>query len=355
LFFFFVELFFFSFRCESENNYLSGGETSMKVLVTGGAGFIGSHACKALAERGHQPIVYDNLYTGHSDAVRWGPLVVGDILDRKRLDKAFTTYRPEMVLHFAALAYVGESVADPAAYYRVNVGGTLSLLQAMVRHGLQRIVFSSTCATYGIPPSLPIDEATVQSPINPYGYTKLTVEHMLADFGVAHNIRHVALRYFNAAGADPNAELGERHDPETHAIPLAIKAALGLGPKFRVLGTDYPTPDGSAIRDYVHVSDLADAHVKAMHYLEAGGESAAFNLATGVGTSVLELVSAVTEATRRPVPISYLPRRPGDPAILFADATRAREKLGWKPRFVTTGETVETAVRFFQTSGALAN
>jgi len=327
----------------------------MKVLVTGGAGFIGSHACKALAQWGHQPIVYDNLYTGHRDAVRWGPLVVGDILDRERLDAAFIAYRPEMVMHFAALAYVGESVTDPAAYYRVNVGGTLSLLQAMVRHEHRDIVFSSTCATYGIPPSLPIEEGTVQSPINPYGYTKLIVERMLADFGVAHQIRSVALRYFNAAGADPDGELGERHDPETHAVPLAIKAALGLGPSFSVLGTDYPTPDGSAIRDYIHVSDLADAHVKAIHYLVVGGESAAFNLATGVGTSVLELINAVTEVTRRPVPISYLPRRPGDAAILFADAKRAREKLGWRPRFTTTTDTVETAVRFFQDSGALAN
>src|SRR5882762_7169042 len=327
----------------------------MKILVTGGAGFIGSHACKALAQWGHQPIAYDNLSTGHRDAVRWGPLVVGDILDRDRLDTAFASHRPDMVMHFAALAYVGESVVDPGPYYRVNVAGTLSLLQTMVRHEVPAIVFSSSCATYGAPHDMPIVESTPQTPINPYGYTKLTVERMLADFECAHGVRSVTLRYFNAAGADVDGELGERHDPETHAIPLAIKAALGLGPSFSVLGTDYPTPDGSAIRDYVHVSDLADAHVKAIHYLVVGGESAAFNLSTGVGTSVLELINAVTEVTRRPVPISYLPRRPGDAAILFADAKRAREKLGWRPRFTTTTDTVETAVRFFQDSGALAN
>jgi len=324
----------------------------MKVLVTGGAGYIGSHACKALAQWGHQPIVYDNLLTGHRDAVRWGPLAVGDILDRDRLDAVFAAHRPDMVIHFAALAYVSESVADPGAYYRVNVGGTLSLLQAMVRHQVLALVFSSSCATYGAPDSLPIIETTPQVPINPYGYTKLAVERMLADFGTAHKIRSVALRYFNAAGADADGELGERHDPETHAIPLAIKAALGLGPTFTVLGTDYPTQDGSAIRDYVHVSDLADAHLKALHYLEAGGEREAFNLATGVGTSVLKLVSAVAEVTKKPVPLSFLPRRSGDPAILYATSQRAQEKLGWKPQFVTTEETVETAVRFFQQSAS---
>ena len=200
----------------------------MKVLVTGGAGFIGSHTCKALAEWGHQPIVYDSLYTGHRDAVLWGPLLVGDILDAAGLDVAFSVHRPELVMHFAALAYVGEFVVNPAAYYRVNIAGTLSLLEAMRRHSVPYIVFSSSCATYGIPSGLPIDECTAQSPINPYGFTKLAVERMLADFGAAHDIKSVSLRYFNAAGADPDGQLGERHDPETHAVPLAIKAALGL-------------------------------------------------------------------------------------------------------------------------------
>ena len=320
----------------------------MKILVTGGAGFIGSHACKALAQWGHQPIAYDNLSTGHRDAVRWGPLAVGDILDRDRLDTAFAIHRPDMVMHFAALAYVGESVVDPGPYYRVNVAGTLSLLQTMVRREVPAIVFSSSCATYGAPHDMPIVESTPQAPINPYGYTKLTVERMLADFECAHGVRSVTLRYFNAAGADIDGELGERHDPETHAIPLAIKAALGIGPAFKVLGTDYPTQDGSAIRDYVHVNDRADAHLKAVHYLEANGESAAYNLATGVGTSVLEMIDAVAKVTNRQVPVSYLPRRAGDPPMLFATAKQAHEKLDWKPRFVTTQETVETAVRFFR-------
>ena len=319
----------------------------MKVLVTGGAGFIGSHTCKALAEWGHQPIVYDSLYTGHRDAVLWGPLLVGDILDAAGLDVAFSVHRPELVMHFAALAYVGESVVNPAAYYRVNIAGTLSLLEAMRRHSVPYIVFSSSCATYGIPSGLPIDECTAQLPINPYGFTKLAVERMLADFGAAHDIKSVSLRYFNAAGADPDGQLGERHDPETHAVPLAIKAALGLGPTFSVLGTDYPTSDGTAVRDYVHVSDLADAHVKAANYLEAGGKSTALNLGTGVGTSVLELINTIGEVTGKRVPVSYLPRRPGDPASLFAEAKQARKVLRWEPRFLETAKVVETAVRFF--------
>ena len=322
----------------------------MRVLVTGGAGFIGSHVCKALAQWGHEPVVYDNLTTGHRDAVRWGPLFVGDILDRDRLDAAFSTHRPELVMHLAALAYVSESIADPGAYYRVNVGGTVSILQAMVRHGVESIIFSSTCATYGIPIHLPIDESTMQAPINPYGYSKLTSERILSDFSIAHKVRFVTLRYFNAAGADPDGDLGERHDPETHAIPLLIKAALGLGPSFRVFGTDFQTPDGSAIRDYVHVSDLASAHLRAADYLAAGSESIAVNLATGAGTSVLELVNDVERIAGKLVPRAYLPRRAGDPAILFAQANRAREVMGWTPLFTQSAEMVETALRFFRTT-----
>jgi UDP-arabinose 4-epimerase len=250
-------------------------------------------------------------------------------------------------LHFAALAYVGDSVRRPDIYYRVNVGGTLSLLGAMRRHETPAIVFSSTCATYGIPSSLPIDETTPQVPVNPYGFTKLAVERMLADFEHAFGIRWVALRYFNAAGADPDGELGERHDPETHAIPLAIKAALGEGPPFSVFGTDYPTPDGSAIRDYVHVSDLAQAHMHAIDYLASGGESIALNLATGLGNSVLEIVDAVASATGRQVPVLHMGRRSGDPPILYAAAERARETLGWSPRFSSVDETINTAVQWF--------
>jgi len=322
----------------------------MKILVTGGAGYIGSHACKALMKAGHEPIVYDNLSTGHRDAVRWGPIEIGDILDHERLEATFANHRPDMVMHFAALAYVGESVTSPDIYYRVNVGGTLSLLQAMRRHGTSAIVFSSSCATYGIPNELPIAEGTPQFPINPYGFTKLVAERMLADFEHAYGIRWVALRYFNAAGADPDGELGERHDPETHAIPLAIRAALGAGPPFSVLGTDYQTPDGSAVRDYVHVSDLGQAHARAIDYLANGGDSVALNLGTGVGTSVLQIIDAVAAATGRFVPVMRAKRRTGDPPILYAVADRARQTIGWEPRFMSIGETVRTAARWFDNS-----
>jgi UDP-arabinose 4-epimerase len=319
----------------------------MKILVTGGAGYIGSHACKALAKAGHAPVVYDNLSTGHRDAVRWGPLEIGDILDSDRLDAVFAKHRPDMVMHFAALAYVGESVTSPDKYYRINVGGTLSLLEAMCRHDISKIVFSSTCATYGVPAHLPIKEETPQAPINPYGFTKLAVERMLADFERAYGFRWVALRYFNAAGADPDGELGERHDPETHAIPLAIMAALGTGPAFSIFGTDYRTSDGTAVRDYVHVSDLAQAHARAIDYLADAGESIALNLGTGVGTSVFELVDAVAAATGRKVRVVRTARRTGDPPILYAVADRARQTLGWAPRFVSIGETVATAADWF--------
>ena len=318
----------------------------MRVLVTGGAGYIGSHACKALARGGHEPIVFDNLSTGHAHAVRWGPLVVGDIRDAAALDGAFALHRPDMVMHFAALAYVGESVRHPAAYYETNVAGTLSLLQAMQRAGTNAIVFSSTCATYGEPDQLPISETTPQQPINPYGFTKLAAERMLHDFGAAYGLRWTALRYFNAAGADPDGELGEEHDPETHAIPLAIQSALGLRPPFQVFGDDYPTPDGSAIRDYVHVSDLAQAHLLAVRYLQAGGESRAFNLATGVGVSVFAITRAVAAATGREVPLVRAPRRPGDPPALYASGALAREVLGWTPRYTSIDETVATAARW---------
>lgn len=324
----------------------------MKVLVTGGAGYIGSHTCKALARAGHAPVVFDNLSSGHADAVRWGPLHVGDILDPDALDAVFTAHRPEVVIHFAALAYVGESVVDPGKYYRVNITGTQTLLDAMRRHGVTRIVLSSSCATYGIPAALPISEDTPQQPVNAYGFTKLATERMAADYERAYGLRWIALRYFNAAGADPDGELGERHEPETHAIPLAIRAALDSAPPFSVLGTDYPTPDGSAVRDYVHVADLADAHVRAMNHLRLGGGSGAFNLATGHGTSVLELIAAVAAATGRHVPVLYAARRPGDPPALYANAERAAQVLGWQPQFVDIGPMVETAVQWFLKTAA---
>lgn len=314
----------------------------MNVLVTGGAGYIGSHTCKALAQAGHVPVSFDNLSTGHADNVRWGPLRVGDILDPDALDMTLDQFRPEVVIHFAALAYVGESVVHPDAYYRVNTVGTLTLLDAMRRHGVTAIILSSSCATYGIPARLPITEDTPQNPINPYGFSKLVAERLAADYGHAYGLRWAALRYFNAAGADPDGELGERHEPETHAIPLAIGAALGIAPPFAILGSDYPTPDGTALRDYVHVSDLADAHVRAIDYLAhaAGG---AFNLATGRASSVLEIIAAVEATVGRPVPVVRAQRRPGDPPALYADAALATELLGWRPRYSDVGTMVDTA------------
>lgn len=319
----------------------------MRVLVVGGAGFVGSHACKALGKAGHEPIVFDNLVTGHADAVKWGPLVEGDLLDSNSLDAAFSAYKPDMVMHFAAYAYVGESVTDPAKYYRNNVCGSLNLLDSMLRHDVGSIVFSSTCATYGNVEKLPIDETMPQNPINPYGFTKLAIEHALADYGNAYGVKSCALRYFNAAGADPEGELGERHDPETHVIPLAIQAALGEAPPLSVFGSDYDTPDGSAIRDYVHVSDLADAHLLAIDYLQKGGKTRAFNLATGKGTTVLQLIAAVERATGRKVPYHLAPRRAGDPPALLAVAEQARLELGWIPRYADLDHLVGTASDWF--------
>jgi len=320
---------------------------TMRVLVTGGAGYIGSHTCKALAQAGHQPIVLDNLAYGNADAVKWGPFEQGDILDGACLDAVMRQYRPDLVMHFAAFAYVGESVSDPAKYYRNNVVGSLSLLDAMVRNAVGKIIFSSTCATYGEPDDLPIHEDTPQKPINPYGFTKLAVEHALADYGRAYGLKWAAMRYFNAAGCDPDGELGEEHEPETHAIPLAIMAALGTGPRFKVFGSDYDTADGTAIRDYIHVSDLAAAHALGADYLDRGGESGAFNLSTGRGVSVLDIVNAAARATGRPVPTDIVGRRVGDPPALYAVAEKANRLLGWTPAFLDIDETVATAARWF--------
>ena len=313
------------------------------VLVTGGAGYVGAHGCKALAEAGYLPVVYDNLVYGHEEAVRWGPFERGDIADRARLDAVFTAHRPVAVMHFAAFAYVGESVTDPGKYYRNNVGGTLALMEAMVAHGVDKMVFSSTCATYGEPRTVPITEDEPQQPINPYGKSKLVVEQMLADFEVAHGLRSVPLRYFNAAGASPEGEIGERHDPETHLIPLALDAAAGKGRALTVFGEDYPTADGTCIRDYIHVGDLADAHVKALDYLAGGGATRAFNLGTGSGVSVREILDAVEQVTGRPVPHTIGPRRPGDPPALVADPSRARSELGWQPRLSDIDTIIATA------------
>lgn len=319
----------------------------MRVLVTGGAGYIGSHACKALATAGHEPVVFDSLVYGHEHAVKWGPFIKGDIRDGDALDAAIASQQVEAVVHFAAFAYVGESVSDPAKYYDNNVVGSLSLLNAIRRAGIDKVIFSSSCATYGLPETMPIVETSTQAPINPYGQTKLIIEHALADFGRAYGIRSTPLRYFNAAGADPSGELGEEHDPETHAIPLAIMAALGGASGFTVMGSDYDTPDGTALRDYIHVSDLASAHVAALDYLARGGESMAFNLGTGKAVSVKEIVDAVARATGRPVPHDTGPRRAGDPPALYAEAERARQVLGWTPRYTDIGEIVQTAADWF--------
>jgi UDP-glucose-4-epimerase GalE len=313
------------------------------ILVTGGAGYIGSHTCKALARAGCQPVVVDNLSRGFRHAVKWGPLEVLDLRDGVGLRALFGRYPIAAVVHFAAFAYVGESVRDPRLYFDNNVVATLSLLDAMLASNVRTIVFSSTCATYGDPVTLPIPETHPQAPINPYGDSKLFIEKVLRWYGSAEAMRWMALRYFNAAGADADGEIGEEHDPETHLVPLAIQAALGQRPGLEIFGTDYPTPDGTAIRDYVHVTDLADAHVRALRYLEAGGDSGAANLGTGRGYSVREVVQTVERVSGRPVPTAEVARRPGDPPALYAKADRARTLLGWQPQHSDIEAIVATA------------
>jgi UDP-arabinose 4-epimerase len=313
------------------------------VLVTGGAGYVGSHTAKALAQAGYHPVTLDNLGRGFAHAVRWGPLERGDVLDRGFLDAAIKRWQPQAVLHFAAFSYVGESVTAPGLYYRNNVVGSLTLLEAMRDHAIPNIVFSSTCATYGLPVRLPLSEDHPQAPINPYGASKLMVERLLTDFGSAHGLRSVALRYFNAAGADPDGEIGENHDPETHLIPLAIGAALGIQPKLKIFGTDYETADGTCIRDYIHVTDLAAAHVAALRHLEAGGASMACNLGTGAGLSVRAILTEVERVAGRPVPAEEGPRRAGDPPELVADPARARQLLGWVPQRSDIASVISTA------------
>lgn len=314
------------------------------VLVTGGAGYVGSHAAKALAASGYTPVTVDTLERGFRDAVQFGPLELGDIADRHFLDEVIARWQPVAVMHFAAFAYVGESVTNPGLYYRNNVLGSLSLLEALRDHRVRHLVFSSTCAVYGVPDSVPITETEKRQPISPYGASKLMVERMIEDFSAAHGLSAAALRYFNAAGADAEGMIGENHAPETHLIPLAIDAALGRGPALQLFGTDYPTPDGTCIRDYIHVTDLADAHVRALAYLEHGGATVALNLGTGTGLSVREIIAAVERGTGAAVPYSEAPRRPGDPPALFADPTRAKTLLGWQPIHSDIDTIVGTAV-----------
>lgn len=318
------------------------------ILVTGGAGYIGSHACKALAQAGYHPITLDNLVYGHRQAVKWGPFIEGDLADGRLLRRILRDYAVEAVIHFAAYAYVGESMQDPGKYFRNNVANTINLLDAMVETGTNHIVFSSTCATYGVPQRMPVSEDHLQQPVNPYGESKLFIERALRWYDTAHAIRSVSLRYFNAAGADPAVEIGENHDPETHLIPLVIRAALDPTQNVKIFGTDYATPDGTAIRDYIHVTDLARAHVEALDRLRDGGETISLNLGTGTGHSVREVIDAVQRISGHKVDMVEAPRRAGDPPMLVAQPGLAADILGWVPKYSDLDTIVTTALRWHE-------
>jgi UDP-glucose-4-epimerase GalE len=318
------------------------------ILVTGGAGYVGSHYLLLERARGREAVVIDNLCRGHREAVLDSPLVVADVADRTALDQIFTTHEIEGVVHFAAFAYVGESVFEPGPYHRNNVIGMLTLLEAMRDHGCDKLVFSSSCATFGDPVYLPIDEKHTQIPINPYGDSKVACERMIAGFARAHGLRWVALRYFNAAGSDPDARIGESHDPETHLIPLALQVAAGGRESITINGVDWDTPDGTCIRDYVHVLDLVDAHARALDHLLDGGGSLALNLGSESGHSVREVIRACEQAAGRPIRTIDGPRRPGDPARLVATAAGAQAALGWSPRRSALDHAVATAWRWMQ-------
>ncbi|MBY5557059.1 UDP-glucose 4-epimerase GalE [Rhizobium leguminosarum] len=313
------------------------------ILVTGGAGFIGSHICKALSRAGMIPVTYDNLSTGHADSVRWGPLIRAELADVATLRRTLAEFSPDCVIHCGANAYVGESVEMPRKYYRNNVVGSLTLLEACLDQDIDRIVFSSSCATYGVPASLPIREESPQHPVNPYGRTKLIFEMALEDFAAAYGIRYAALRYFNAAGADPDGELAERHQPETHLIPRALLAAAGRLERLDIFGTDYATEDGTCVRDYIHVSDLALAHLAAVNHLMADGGSLSVNLGSGRGTSVREILEAIHRASGCEVPVRYCARRIGDPPILFANTAKAQAELGFAPVLSDIDTIIRTA------------
>ena len=321
------------------------------ILVTGGAGYIGAHACKALARAGHVPVTFDNLSTGWREAVRFGPLVEGELSDRAALDRAFADHAPDAVMHFAALSLVGEAMADPGRYWRNNVVGSLTLLEAAAAAGCTRFVFSSTCATYGEHDDVVLDETTPQHPLNAYGKSKRAIEDMLTDFEAAHGMRHVIFRYFNVAGADPEAELGEAHEPETHLIPVMLEAIDGQRPALTIHGTDYDTPDGTCIRDYVHVSDLVDAHLRGLDRLLEGGESRVFNLGTGRGFSVREVLDASRRVTNAEVPHNTGPRRAGDATRLVSGSIRAAEELGWKADRSTLDTMIADAWRWHRSGG----
>ncbi len=318
----------------------------MRVLIAGGAGYIGSHAAKALARQGHEPIVLDNLSAGHEHAVKWCPLIRADVRDYEAVRAALREHRPDAVMHFAASIEVGIGQREPAAFYDNNVVGALTLVRAMLAEGVSSLVFSSTCAIYGDPEKLPLTEDAPKRPVSVYGRSKLMVEQMLEDISAAHDLRFAALRYFNASGADLEGEIGEEHDPETHLIPNALKAAAGLGGPMKLFGTDYPTADGTCVRDFIHVADLADSHILAAERLVAGGDNLQLNLGTGDGRTVRQVLEAVERATGLPVPVEIAPRRPGDAIALYADTTKCRETLDWSPKYSDLDTVVGSAWAF---------
>ncbi|HOI39216.1 MAG TPA: UDP-glucose 4-epimerase GalE [Methanobacterium sp.] len=313
------------------------------ILVTGGAGYIGSHANKELTLAGYETVVLDNMSYGHEDFLKWGVYENVDLGDLDSLRKVFQKYKIEAVMHFAAFTYVGESVEDPQKYYLNNLKNTLNLLQVMNEFKIKKIIFSSTCATYGNPQEIPITETHPQDPISPYGKAKLMVEQVLSDYSIAYGLRYVSLRYFNAAGADPDGDVGERHNPETHLIPLILDAAAGKREDIKIFGTDYTTHDGTCIRDYIHVTDLADAHIKALKYLENGGKSEVFNLGNGNGFSVKQVIEEARKVTGKEIKSTETDRRPGDPPVLVGSSKKAREILKWQPKYDNLTEIISTA------------
>ncbi|MEJ2039794.1 MAG: UDP-glucose 4-epimerase GalE [Desulfosarcinaceae bacterium] len=313
------------------------------VLITGGAGYIGSHINKLLNGLGCRTLIFDNLVNGHRDLVRWGEFIEGDLADPPALGRVFRDHRIDVVMHLAAFAYVGESMLHPRKYYTNNVGGTLNLLNAMADAGVPRLVFSSTCATYGVLTEVPVSEDHAQQPINPYGDSKLMVERIIREYCRVYGLKACVLRYFNAAGADPEAEVGERHIPETHLIPLVLDVACGKKPYLPVYGDDYPTPDGTCIRDFIHVQDIAQAHIQAMNYILADGDEFAFNLSNGNGYSIRQVIEAAHQVTGLSVRTKSLPRRPGDPPILVGRSGKARSVLDWRPRYEDLATIIETA------------
>ncbi len=314
-----------------------------EILVVGGAGYIGSHMCKYLSQNGCLPVVLDNLSMGHREAVQWGPLFEGDMDDQSLLEDLFTTHDIKAVMHFAAFCYVGESVVKPLKYYQNNISATLGLLQGMLAHNVKNLIFSSTCATYGEPNFLPITEKHPQNPINPYGRSKLMMEQIFADLDKADGLQTVCLRYFNAAGADPEGELGEDHDPETHLIPLILETALGQRDELTVFGNDYPSEDGTCVRDYIHITDLAQAHFLSLQHLLQGGKSKQYNLGNGNGSSILDVMHSAGRVTGREIPYRFAARRPGDPAVLIGSSDKAASELGWKPVYADLDVILETA------------